>query len=85
MNRTDIRAAVLDEISSIAPDIEIDSIDEHASLREEYDLDSMDALNLLLALHTRLGVNIPDSDAVRLHSVADLVDYIEKRFRQPTD
>jgi len=78
MNRAEIRTVVLDELSFIAPDIEVASIDDQASLREEYDLDSMDALNLLLALHKRLGVNIPDSDAVRLHCVADLVDYIEK-------
>lgn len=79
MNRTDIQAAVLEELSSIAPDIEIDSIDHRASLREEYDLDSMDALNLLLALHKRLKVSIPEADAARLHSVVDLVNYIEQR------
>lgn len=79
MNRDELRKAVLEELSDIAPDIDLESFDDHAHLQDQYDLDSMDALNLAAAVHQRLGVNIPDQDYARMHCIADLLDYLEKR------
>ncbi|MCC5810892.1 MAG: acyl carrier protein [Ectothiorhodospiraceae bacterium] len=79
MNREDLRAIVLEELSTIAPDIDIDSLDDQARLRDEYDLDSMDALNLLTAVHKRAGVSIPEADYARMHSISELLDYLEPR------
>jgi acyl carrier protein len=79
VNRDQLRNIVLEELSAIAPDIDITTLDDRARLRDEYDLDSMDALNLLAALHQRLGVNIPESDYARLHSLQALLDYLEPR------
>ncbi|QOR38556.1 acyl carrier protein [Billgrantia diversa] len=80
MNREELRAIVLDELSAIAPDIDIDQFDDRARLRDEYDLDSMDALNLLSAVHQRLGVNIPESDYAGMHTLQELLDYLEPRI-----
>lgn len=79
MNRETLRVVVLEELSAIAPDIDIEAIDDRARLRDEYDLDSMDALNLLTALHQRLGVDIPETDYARMHSLQDLLDYLESK------
>jgi acyl carrier protein len=81
VNRDQLRDIVLDELSAIAPDIDTATIDDRARLRDEYDLDSMDALNLLTALHQRLGVNIPESDYAGLHSLQALLDYLEPRLQ----
>ncbi len=80
MNRDQLRAIVLEELSTIAPDIDIAHLDDGARLRDEYDLDSMDALNLLTAVHQRLGVNIPESEYARMHSLSALLDYLEPRL-----
>jgi len=60
MSPTDIRAVVKDEIGRIAPEINFDSIEPDGDLREQIDIDSMDFLNLVTALHLRLGIDIPD-------------------------
>lgn len=79
MNRERLRDIVLEELSAIAPDIDIATLDERARLRDEYDLDSMDALNLLTALHRRLQVDIPETEYARMQSLRDLLDYLEHR------
>jgi acyl carrier protein len=80
VTRDEIRTQVLDELSNIAPDVDVESIDDDASLRDEYDLDSMDALHLLKALHRRLAVDIPESEYARMRGIADLLDYLEPRL-----
>lgn len=80
MNRDELRKVVLDELSNIAPDIDTENFDDRAHLQDEYDLDSMDALNLAEAVHKRLGVNIPDQDYARMHCIAELLDYLEKKL-----
>lgn len=79
MNRDELRKTVLEELSGIAPDIDMNSFDDGADLQDEYDLDSMDALNLAEAVHKRLGVNIPDQEYARMRSIADLINYLEKK------
>ena len=79
MNRDELRKAVLEELSGVAPDIDMATFDDRASLQDEYDLDSMDLLNLAAAVHRRLGVNIPDQDYARMRCVADLLDYLQDR------
>ena len=80
MNRDELRKAVLEELSSIAPDIDMTTFDDTANLQDAYDLDSMDALNLAEALHKRLGVNIPDQDYARMRSIAELLDYLTEKL-----
>lgn len=76
MNRQEIRAAIIKELVNVAPDIDPTAVEDDKSLRDEYDLDSMDSVNLVIALHRRLGVSIPDSEFARLQSVQDIVTYL---------
>jgi len=76
MKGDSIRDAVVEELTTIAPDIDRSELDPDADLRDEYDLDSMDAFNLIAALHKRLGVDIPDADAADLATVNQIVDYL---------
>lgn len=80
MNRDELRDTVLEELSEIAPDIDMATFKDDANLQRDYDLDSMDSLNLAEAIHARLGVNIPEQDYARLHSIAELLDYLDKRL-----
>jgi acyl carrier protein len=75
----DIRAVLRDELGRIAPEIDFDGLDPSMDLREQADLDSMDFLNLLTALHQRLAVDIPESQAAALSTVDALVAYVSSR------
>jgi acyl carrier protein len=79
MNATDIRAVIEDEIGRIAPEIDFAAIDADADLREQIDIDSMDFLNLVTALHLRLGVDIPEADYPRLATLRAAMAYLEGR------
>lgn len=81
MNRDEIRKAVLAELSAIAPDAELGKVDPDADLREAIDLNSMDVLNLLIALHERLAIDIPEAEAKRLVTLNGAVDYLAGRLR----
>lgn len=61
MTRDDIRAAVLQALTSVARAIDPQTLAADAELRHEYDLDSMDFLNFVIAVHDTLGVTVPDT------------------------
>jgi acyl carrier protein len=79
MERDDIRAAVLAELTRIAPELAPDEVTSDKLLRDQVDLDSMDWLNFLVAVHERLSVEIPESDYGRLATLNEIVDYIALR------
>ncbi len=79
MTEEELKQIVLEELSNIAPEIEPDTIDPAADLREELDIDSMDFLNLVIALHERLRVDIPEADYGKLASIDAAVGYLNER------
>ena len=76
VNRSDIRAGVVAAIRRIAPEVEEGDLLAHRSLREQVDLDSMDWLNVMVALHQRFGVEIPESDYAGLTTLDVIVAYL---------
>ncbi|KVG73484.1 phosphopantetheine-binding protein, partial [Burkholderia ubonensis] len=76
MNDTDVRAAVLATLKAIAPEVDTSTLRTDRPLRSHVDLDSMDWLNFLAGLHTRLKVDIPESDYGRLRTLDDVVRYV---------
>ncbi len=77
MTRDEIKQVIFEEIDNIAPGSIPPDLDPKADMREAMDLDSMDMLNLLTALHTRLGVLIPDADQAKLVTLQGALDYLE--------
>ena len=80
MTRDDIKAAALEELTAVAPDLADETIPDDADLREAFDLDSMDFLNWIAALHRRLGVDIPELDYPRLRSLDAVAEYLAPRL-----
>ena len=76
MTRDDIKAAALEELIGVAPDLSGETIPEDVDLREAFDLDSMDFVNWVAALHRRLGVDIPELDYPKLRSLEAAADYL---------
>jgi acyl carrier protein len=76
MTRDELRQTIVDALKRIAPEIDPASIDPAVSFRDQLDLDSMDFLNFVLALHGRLGIDIPEADYPRLSTLDDAVAYL---------
>jgi len=74
-----IRAAVIGVLKSIAPELEEAELAPERPLRDQIDLDSMDWLNVIVALHERLQVEIPESDYAKLTTLEAVVAYIGAR------
>ncbi|HJV70171.1 acyl carrier protein [Ideonella sp.] len=81
-DRESVRQAVIEAVLAIAPEADFATVDPARSLRAQLDLDSFDFLNLLIALHERLGVEVPEADYGRVDSLDALVVYLaDKRGR----
>lgn len=78
MTPTDIRAAFIEDLTSVAPDIDPDTLADNDHLQEDLGLDSMDFLNLVSALHKRFGLPIPETDYPELSTTARAVRYLGK-------
>ncbi len=81
MTRDEIRATVLRALALVAPEADLRSLDSSGDLREQLDLDSVDFLNVLIAVHDALGVDIPEVDYPKLSSLDACVAYLEARVR----
>ena len=79
MNDAELRQHILDAISGVAPEAEFDDLDADDGLREQLDLDSMDFLNVVIALHEALGIDIPEADYPRLFTLNDAVAYLKEK------
>jgi len=62
MTDAEIRRIFLEELVSVAPDINLETLDDEDHLQDDLELDSMDFLNLIMALHKRFGVSVPEAD-----------------------
>ena len=80
MNEAEIRAGVLGIIKSIAPELEEAELKADRPLRDQIDLDSMDWLNVLVAVHEKLRVDIPEADYGKLVTLNDLVAYLRGKL-----
>jgi len=76
MDKTAVKNQVLEELRRIAPELEEGELRLDRPLREQIDLDSMDWLNVIVALHERFGVEIPEPDYAKLVTLADVVAYL---------
>jgi acyl carrier protein len=80
MTGNELRARVLEVLTSIAPEVTPEDLRDERPLRQQVDLDSVDWLNFLVGLHAAVGVEIPESDYGRLVSLADLLRYLGERI-----
>lgn len=79
MTKTDFRAAFLEELTRVAPDIDPATVGDNDHIQDDLELDSMDILNLVAALHERLGVNIPEADYEEIATPGLAVAYLARK------
>ena len=81
MSDNEIQKIVQDELSNIAPEVDLAGVDPKADLREAVDIDSMDFLNFITAVHRRTGIDIPEADYPKLATLAGIYAYLEARLK----
>ena len=81
MNETEIRTIVQEALGNIAPEMDVQKLDPAADLRDALDIDSMDFLNFVVAVHHRLGVDIPERDYPKLLTLDGAVRYLKGKVR----
>lgn len=77
MTGEEIREAVTDILSDIAPDEDVSHLKEDVAFREQLELDSMDFLDIVMELRKRYRVQIPEEDYPQLASMQSTVKYLE--------
>lgn len=79
MTEAAIEDAIWSGLKKIAPEANPADVAPGANLREALDIDSFDFLQLLIGLHEKLGVEIPEADYGKLTTMEALVAYLSRK------
>jgi acyl carrier protein len=79
MTKQEIRDAIMTSLHSVAPEIELDEIDPAKPIGPQMDVDSIDFLNVLMGIHEKTGVDIPERDYPKVQTIDDTVEYVAAR------
>ena len=60
--------------------IEEDKVVEGASFIDDLGADSLDTVELVMAFEEAFGIEIPDTDAEKMATVQNVIDYIKERM-----
>lgn len=81
MTNEEIRQAVLNIITDIAPDEDVSEINDNKPLRDQIELDSMDFLDIVLELRKRYSVEVPEAEYPQLNTLAGCVTYLAPKLK----
>ena len=59
--------------------VDEDQVTPTASFTDDLGADSLDAVELVMALETEFGIEIPDEDAESLTNIEETVKYIQEK------
>jgi acyl carrier protein len=72
--------AVFDEVKEVIVEqlnVNPDEVKLESNFVEDLGADSLDVVELVMALEEKFEIEIPDSEAEKIATVKDVVDYIE--------
>ncbi|HEV8243483.1 MAG TPA: acyl carrier protein [Nitrospirales bacterium] len=81
MTNDQIKQAVVQIISVIAPDEDLSHLKSDVALRDQLELDSMDFLDIVMELRKRYKVEVPESDYPQLASLDSCVTYLAPKLK----
>jgi acyl carrier protein len=82
MSKDAIRSVLMVELQRIAPEADVASLDPDSDLRAELDIDSMDFLRFAAAIHSALGVSVPEADYRRIVTLRGCTEYLAEKLGQ---
>ena len=59
--------------------VKLENIKPEASFKDDFEADSLDMVNLTMEIEDEFAIEISDKVAATLHTVGDVVNYIENR------
>jgi acyl carrier protein len=80
MDPNEIRTKLLSVLTSVAPDIEPQSVDPGRDLRDQFDFDSMDALHFATGVSEAFGIDIAETEYPKLASLRAAGDFVRDRL-----
>lgn len=60
-------------------DVKAEDITAETNIRKDLALDSLSLLNLAVAIEAEFSLEVSDEDAMKLETVADIMELIEKK------
>jgi acyl carrier protein len=76
MTKSQLQETIFTIIQQIAPEADLQALGPDDDMRDALSIDSFDHLNILIGLNDALGVEIPESDAGQLTTVAAMLQYL---------
>ncbi|MEO1923127.1 acyl carrier protein [Caminibacter sp.] len=73
--------ALFDEVKEVIVEqlnVSPEEVKPEAKFVEDLGADSLDVVEMIMALEEKFEIEIPDSEAEKIQTVQDVVDYIEK-------
>jgi len=76
MTEDELKIIIADILKQIAPDTDPAKLLPDDNIREKLEIDSFDALQFIVALDEKLGVETPEQDYGKITTLNTLVSYI---------
>jgi len=74
----DVRAVIVEQLGVKPEEVKLT-----ASFRDDLGADSLDAVEFIMALEEKFGIEIPDEDAEAMQTVDDAIKYVESKMNNP--
>lgn len=81
MTEETIKQTIFQLLKHIAPDTEPSVLKPDENIRETLNIDSFDALQFIVALDKKLGIEIPEQDYGKTTTLQNLVSYIQAKMK----
>ena len=79
MTRNEIQSTIFELLKKTAPETDPTALKPEEDIREALNIDSFDALQFLVAINDKLGIDIPEEDYGKTTTLKSLTAYLEKR------
>lgn len=84
MNESEIRFIVINVIKHIAPDTAPESLKPDDNIRTQLEIDSFDALQIVVALDEKFGIEIPEADYGKIQTLKNITAYLLEKLSRAT-
>lgn len=80
MDPAEIQTKLLSLLTTVAPDIEPQSVDPERNLRDQFDFDSMDVLHFAAAVSEAFHIEIAETEYPELASLRAAGNFVQARL-----
>jgi acyl carrier protein len=80
MNEEAAKKTIFQLLKRIAPETEPSQLKPDENIRETLNIDSFDALQFIVALDEKLGIEIPEEDYGKTSTLKSLLSYLQGKL-----